>query len=274
MDIKKESFPINGRMLTITSEMELSWNFKEEAELVYCKRGSLRVIAPDGFQAFSLREGEGVFIVPRTMNMIRSAVESSDLISISFSPEVLWTDSSSRIYTSKILPLMNNKEGFISLSSTSAAKIEAIYNELEEKVFAYEIAARDMLSSIMLFLIRERGVSPDKAPEFKNERLIRMVTFIKENYNVNIRLKDIADSGMVSEREALRTFSKALGESPIHFLISYRLSQAAKLLEDSSYNIDEIASHIGFESSSHFSRLFKRSYSLTPTQYRSWLRKS
>lgn len=268
------TFPIIGKKVVLQKDMELSWNFREEAELVSAVKGSVRVMASDGFQAFTLREGEGVFISPRTMNMIKNASDSAEIVSIVFSPEILWQDIDSPIFSKVVMPLMNSKEGLISLSSRSAHRIEELYNVLEEKLFAYEIESRDILSSIILFLIRERGENPEKVPEFKNDRLLKMVSFIKDHYMDEIHLKDIASSAMVSEREALRTFQRSLGLSPVQFLITHRLSEAAKLLENSQYNIEEIADKTGFESPSHFSRLFKRSYSLTPTQYRSWFLKA
>lgn len=271
MDRMTETFPLVGTKIMLSKGKELSWNFREEAELVCAIEGSVRVIASDGFQAFTLRQGEGVFISPRTMNMIKSATDSSQIISLVFSPRILWQDTESPVYSKNIMPFMNAKEGLISLSAISAKKIEEIYNVISEKLFAYEIESRDMLSSIILFLIRERGENPEKVPVFKNERLLKMVSFIKENYREDIHLKDIASSALVSDREALRTFQKSLGVSPVQFLITHRLSAGARLLEISQYNIEEISDKIGFESPSHFSRLFKRAYSLTPTQYRKQL---
>lgn len=268
------TFPLIGTKVILQRDKELSWNFREEAELVSAIKGSVRVIASDGFQAFTLREGEGVFISPRTMNMIKSASDSAEIVSIVFSPEILWQDIDSPVYSKTIMPLMSSKEGLISLSSRSAKKIEYLYGIVTEKLFAYELEARDILSSIILFLIRERGENPEKVPEFRNERLLKMVSFIKDHYMDDIHLKDIASSALVSDREALRTFQKSLGVSPVQFLITHRLSEAAKLLENSQFNIEEIADKTGFESPSHFSRLFKRSYSLTPTQYRNWFLKS
>ena len=266
-----ETFPLVGTKIILNVGKELSWNFREEAELVCATSGSVRVIASDGFQAFTLREGEGVFISPRTMNMIKSATDTSEIISLVFSPSILWQDIQSPIYSKHIMPLMNAKEGLVSLSAISAKKIEEIYRVISDRLFAYEIEARDMLSSIILFLIRERGENPENVPGFKNERLLKMVSYIKENYSENIHLKDIAEAGMVSEREALRTFQKSLGISPVQFLITHRLSVGVKLLEISQYNVEEISDKIGFESPSHFSRLFKRSYSFSPTQYRKQL---
>ena len=270
MDFAIKSIPVWASERMIAKAMEIPWSFKEDAELVYCKSGWIRVIAPDGFQAFVLQEGQGVFISPRTMNRIVSGDDESVIRSIVFSPEILWLDTTSRIYSEEIIPIMTSQEGLISLSEVSAANISRVFDVIAQKEFAYEIESRDILSAIMLFLIREKGKTNIEVPKLRNERLLKMVEYIKEHYKEEISLSDIAKAGLISEREALRIFSKSLGESPIHFLIGYRLSMGAKLLESSDLNIDQISEKVGFESSSHFAKLFKRSYSLTPTQYRRW----
>lgn len=273
MDISCKNIPVCASERTIIKDMDNPWLFGEDAELIYCCSGWIRVIAPDGFQAFTLSSGQGVFIAPRTMNRIVSGADESVIRQICFSPSLLWHDSTSVIYSSLILPIMTSNEGLISLSHVSAENISKAYDVLNSKEYGYELEVRDILSGIILFLIRERGEVQSSQPEVRSERLLRMVEYIKEHYAEDISLKDIAKVGLVSEREALRTFSKSLGESPIHFLIGYRLSEGARLLENSDLNIDQIAQEVGFETSSHFSKLFKRSYSLTPTQYRHWFLK-
>lgn len=47
------------------------------------------------------------------------------------------------------------------------------------------------------------------------------------------------------------------------------LAEAASLLEDSQYTIEEIAEELEFASVSEFSRFFKKSTSFTPSEYRS-----
>jgi AraC family transcriptional regulator len=47
-----------------------------------------------------------------------------------------------------------------------------------------------------------------------------------------------------------------------------RLELARKLLADPKNDVLEIAASVGYESSSHFARVFKRHLGVTPTEYR------
>jgi YesN/AraC family two-component response regulator len=61
-----------------------------------------------------------------------------------------------------------------------------------------------------------------------------------------------------------RVFSKTLTDA-IH---EYRLKYAAQLLQDSTYNINEIAGRSGYDDSGYFRKLFKRYKGISPSMYR------
>ena len=56
--------------------------------------------------------------------------------------------------------------------------------------------------------------------------------------------------------------------SPMKYIISLRIAMAKGYLENSSKNIAEISSEIGYENALYFSRLFKKYTCMTPTEYR------
>ncbi len=61
---------------------------------------------------------------------------------------------------------------------------------------------------------------------------------------------------------------KALtNHSPYELLKNYRLTQAAKLLQESGMNVNEVCFMTGFKSRTHFSRLFKDRYGISPSKY-------
>ena len=65
-----------------------------------------------------------------------------------------------------------------------------------------------------------------------------------------------------------KSFQLHFGETPTAFLNRLRLRRAVKQLADPETKIAAVAAELGFESLSHFHRLFKRHYGLTPAQYR------
>ncbi len=94
-----------------------------------------------------------------------------------------------------------------------------------------------------------------------------MLSFIQKNYAAKISLGDIAGAGKVSKSTCLVIFKKYLQDSPINYLIGYRLKQAKALLNVGALSITEIALEVGFGGTSYFSETFRRHYGCSPSEY-------
>jgi len=57
------------------------------------------------------------------------------------------------------------------------------------------------------------------------------------------------------------------GLTPIEYIRSIKLDKAATFLEKSDYNVAQIAYMTGFGTPSYFSRLFKATYNVLPSEY-------
>jgi AraC-like DNA-binding protein len=57
--------------------------------------------------------------------------------------------------------------------------------------------------------------------------------------------------------------------TPAQYQKKLRLLEARRLLESTFFNVQEIMNRVGFNDDSHFVRDFKKTYNLTPAQYRS-----
>jgi CheY-like chemotaxis protein/two-component sensor histidine kinase len=60
-----------------------------------------------------------------------------------------------------------------------------------------------------------------------------------------------------------------IGEPPGNLIKRIRLSKAAKLIENKTGNISEIALEVGFNNPAYFSECFKKQFGVTPSQYQS-----
>ena len=76
------------------------------------------------------------------------------------------------------------------------------------------------------------------------------------------------DKAGVNERESTRCFKKNIGQSPMEYLIKYRLNQLKKQLSETNLTISAICQQCGFSDSAYFGKVFRRLYSLTPSEYR------
>ncbi len=95
-----------------------------------------------------------------------------------------------------------------------------------------------------------------------------MLVFIQKNYADKIALEDIAKSGNVSKSTCLAIFKKYLQDTPMNYLICYRLKRSTNLLKETKLSISEIAFEVGFQGASYFTETFKKYYEITPGKYR------
>ncbi len=65
-----------------------------------------------------------------------------------------------------------------------------------------------------------------------------------------------------------RIFKSGTGQSPMSFLISIRLEKAKELLEKEELTVAQISRQIGYNDAYHFSKLFKKHFSISPLAYR------
>ncbi len=92
--------------------------------------------------------------------------------------------------------------------------------------------------------------------------------YIEENYVKDISLDDVAGYVEVSPFYLSRTFKEETGETFMEYLTSLRMKKAMELMKDPDYSIKDICTAVGYSDPNYFSRIFKKSEGLTPTEYR------
>lgn len=99
-------------------------------------------------------------------------------------------------------------------------------------------------------------------------RLGRVIGHIEQHYSKQLTLDELASVGDLSRRTLTREFRRALGCSPIEYLIRLRLTHAVALIQEGSANVTDIAFHVGFLDSNYFARQFRAFMGCSPRDYR------
>ncbi|GGA03998.1 hypothetical protein GCM10008018_57420 [Paenibacillus marchantiophytorum] len=101
--------------------------------------------------------------------------------------------------------------------------------------------------------------------------MIEMVkTYIKENLTAEITREDIAAFVHLNPAYLSRFFKKETGETLTDFITFERMKMARDLLTGTDATISQIAVSLGYTHFSHFSKMFKRTYQMTPHELRKW----
>ena len=80
-------------------------------------------------------------------------------------------------------------------------------------------------------------------------------------------LLDLARQVGLNDCTLKRGFREVFGTTAFGYLHDYRLEQARRLLQDSRFNVSEVASQVGFGSCSYLSKVFRKKYGVSPKQY-------
>lgn len=108
----------------------------------------------------------------------------------------------------------------------------------------------------------------DSREENEDERVHVIKDYIATHYAENISLKVMAGMVCMSEDSFSRFFKNKTGRTPNRYLIDYRLGIAARLLLNTQLSVAEIGYSCGFNTLSHFNRLFRESKGCTPSEFR------
>lgn len=101
--------------------------------------------------------------------------------------------------------------------------------------------------------------------------IARAKQYIADHQNEELSLDQVAKSVHTSKFYFCKMFKKATGINFTDYLSRVRTERAKHLLLNRNLRISEIAYEVGFQSLTHFNRVFKRILGQSPTDYRGQL---
>jgi len=92
--------------------------------------------------------------------------------------------------------------------------------------------------------------------------------YIDRNYKKDISAKDVAGILGYSDVYFSKVFKQLFDDNFINYLTKIRIDRAKVLLKDISFNIKEVGKSVGYADSNYFTKVFKRSIGMSPSEYR------
>ena len=112
----------------------------------------------------------------------------------------------------------------------------------------------------------------DKHRYHPDEDIVQAQIWLQDNCQKEVLLKNVAEKFDMSVRTFNRRFKSATGKTPLQYLQEIRIDMAKDLLQTSNLSVSEVAYKVGYQDMGHFSSLFKKLLSTTPSEYRSTVR--
>lgn len=99
-------------------------------------------------------------------------------------------------------------------------------------------------------------------------RVNEVIAYLQTNYRNKLTLNELARTFNTNRTTLNEEFYKETNQSIIDYLIKYRMNLAAALLRDTMLPVSDIMERVGYNDTSHFWRMFKKTAGMSPSEYR------
>jgi len=234
----------------------------KEIELLVVIEGNAKVFVEN--TSFDIKQGDIVMIPPFTLHHYETIIDYDfKHFCLCFDCEILYdktfgTDLENGNITFK---------SFVEQNKECAELIEKTFFIHLERDPGWEFKVIGNVSSLfgifteLQYFEKEHIKTTDKI-------FSKIFDYVNNNYNKDISSSDIANYLHVSRSYFCRLFKKYFGDTFQNYLCKCRIEKSKSLLKHTNMSIAEIATDVGFNSLSYYSKKFKEYLLLTPNEYR------
>lgn len=186
------------------------------------------------------------------------------------SPETYWVHFTG-IEVESLLDYYKIPKGdnvyFVGTSSNYQMLFRQMIQELQLQRINYEDMLNISLRQMLLMINRYMNESKKIGNEMLDE-IERAIYYFNENYNKQIVIEKYAEEHLMTSAWFIHNFKQVTEMTPMQYILSLRINNAKYLLENSKYNITQIANLVGYDNALYFSRLFSKYTGKSPSEYR------
>ena len=158
--------------------------------------------------------------------------------------------------------------------------IISAYKEFEEARSFFKMDGFDYLvkpvseEDLQKLLEKLSGKLASKQPgsptnnDTASPELNRITAYLNENVSDKHTLETISDKFGLNPNYICNLFSRHLGTTFVSYITGIRMNEAANLLRTSKKSVKEISGLCGYHDYFYFCRVFRETYSCTPTSFR------
>ncbi|WP_026695501.1 AraC family transcriptional regulator [Peribacillus kribbensis] len=219
-------------------------------------------------------ENEGIFINSGRLHMAEeSSLSGCVYICLNVSPDFVLPQE---LYTTYVKPYIQATNlSYVHVNTktpwgkTILDTVTDIHQLMNQQLPFYEISITHKLTSIWQhILINGFPLEFEHTEMLKNQRMKQMLQWIHLHFDEKILLKDIAKEGQLSTSECCRYFKKMINQTPMNYVIEYRIQKSLTLLQQAELSITDAAYQAGFNSTSYFIDTFRKIMGVTPLSYK------
>ena len=156
----------------------------------------------------------------------------------------------------KIKNINNVREYFKEMCSVDSYKLSR------------EIRLQGLLLLFLSELIEQNENKTEIKQNYRDTYIKNTLQFIEMNYNRKITVEDMADNIGLNKNYFSNMFKNNMKISPQMCLLKFRINKACELLENTDFQISDIARSVGYNDPLGFSKIFKKEKGMSPKEFR------
>lgn len=242
-------------------------------ELLYVDKGAVYVTAGD--RRFRLDQGRAVFHAPGEFHAFSAAGVAPDLVVVGFG-----CDSPAMEFFQKRVAVIGSAERSLlgRIVSESAAAFSTPLNvssvtELERREcqsFGSEQLVCAALEELLICLIRQGGQSDSLSRGRAEDSgvLTQVMDYLEQRVDRPLTLTQICRDNLVGRSQLQKLFHSHTGGGVMAYFGELKIQAARRLIREGRLNFTQIAAYLGYQSVHYFSRRFRISTGMSPSEYR------
>lgn len=254
----------------------------EYLQIWYVRRGTCKNYL-NGY-GYRYTQGGICIIPPFVEHRMKSDDENSILICCEFSErfinEALQYENRDGLFDIAYLePFFlseNMVEHLFKISDDKLPFVDKIFGDLLREYNTYRKHSYLFIKADLLKLLATIASEYDARANHETDELFekyreaidKTILYINQHYNEKIYLEEVCRIAMMSTSTFSYIFKQVTGKTFSEYVMNLRLNHAAELLRDTNTSLVEICEVCGFSDSNYFSRVFKKSYGVPPSQFR------
>ena len=144
------------------------------------------------------------------------------------------------------------------------ADVKKLQSQLEQMDSVHEVA-----DSLVAYAQAAAAMMQEQLQSKKDMRVQEVLEWIRNHYNQDISLDDVAEQMGLSATYASKQIKAYTGTNVVNYINNLRIEHAKELLAGTKMSSNEIGAYVGFRYSQSFIRTFRKVVGMTPGNYRS-----
>ncbi|OBG37083.1 AraC family transcriptional regulator [Mycolicibacter heraklionensis] len=221
-----------------------------------------------------------VYVVAMGATVGPEAVEcADDGIAVFFDPAAVGHDGASPWLSWRSHPLLclflhENEDGLLRIELPVADRpaIFNILNAMKSELTQRQDGDREAISALLtLLLVKLTRLGADTIDSVRHEDeplLAEVFATIDRRYTEPLSLREVAREVSVSAGHLTTVVRRRTGRTVLEWITQRRMGEARRLLTDTRLSITEIGQRVGLPDAAYFTRQFRQTHGVSPSQWR------